>query len=93
MTEQLSSKPVQKLVDFENPLIKTLLAQNINIQESSLKYFVMPADGDTITLGNVLYKIVYARSNPFRFSAVPIGVLTNTELEQKLKGVNDAPKG
>lgn len=89
MTE---TKVTQKLIDFENPLVKSLLARNLKINASNLKYFVMPTEGDTITLGNVIYRISYVRENPFRFTAIPIGILTNTELEEALKKATTGEK-
>lgn len=74
----------QKLIDFENPLFKALLAQNFKINEKHLKHFVLPGVGDSITLGNVIYKITYVRENPYRFSAEPIGILTDEEFEKEL---------
>ena len=79
----------QTLVDFNNPLVKSLLARNLSITEGSLKHFILPAIGDTITLGNVIYKISYIRENPFRFTAEPIGVLKDEELEALLTQKND----
>lgn len=92
MSEQ--PKVEQKLVDFNNPLVKSLLAQNLKVDEDKLKYFVLPAEGDTITLGNVIYKIRYVRANPFRFSAEPIGILKDAEMERLLteqQGNGQAP--
>lgn len=77
----------QKLVDFENPLVKTLLARNLNIDENKLKHWVMPTEYDTFTLGNVIYKVVFVRNNPFRFSAEPIGIITDDEMVKKLEEV------
>lgn len=75
----------QKLVDFNNPLFKTLLARSFKVDEKHLKHFVLPQVGDSITLGNVIYQISYIRENPFRFSASPIGILTDEEFENALK--------
>lgn len=81
----------QKKIDFENPLFKTLLARNFKIDEKSLKYFVLPLVGDSITLGNVIYRIAYVRANPFRFSAEPIGILTDEDFEKELKKAVENP--
>ena len=75
----------QKLVDFNNPVFKALLARSFKVTEGSLKHFVLPTVGDTITLGNVIYKISHVRENPYRFSAEPIGILSDDELEEAIR--------
>lgn len=74
----------QKKVDFNNPLVKALLAKNLRVDEDKLRYFILPAEGDSITLGNVIYKITFVRANPFRFSAEPVGILKDAEMEKLL---------
>lgn len=82
----------QKLVDFNNPVFKALLARSFHVSEGHLKHFVLPTPGDTITLGNVIYKISYVRENPFRFSAEPIGILSDDELEEAIKKAVNSPE-
>lgn len=74
----------QRRIDFENPLFKSLLARNFKVNEKHLKHFVLPSIGDSITLGNVIYRITYVRENPYRFSAEPIGILTDEDFEKEL---------
>lgn len=82
----------QKLVDFNNPVFKALLARSFKVTEGSLKHFVLPTVGDTITLGNVIYKISYVRENPYRFSAEPIGILSDDELEEAIRKATGEPE-
>ena len=82
----------QKLVDFNNPVFKALLARSFKVTEGSLKHFVLPTVGDTITLGNVIYKISYVRENPYRFSAEPIGILSDDELEEAIRKAVSEPE-
>lgn len=79
---------MQKQVDFENPIVKALLARHVGVKENQLKDVVMPQVGDTITLGNIIYRIDYVREKPFRFSASPAGVLLDEEL-QSIKALSD----
>lgn len=75
---------MQKKIDFENPVFKTLLARSFKIDEKQLKHFILPNVGDTITLGNIIYSITYVRQSPFRFTAEPCGILTDEEFERLL---------
>lgn len=71
-----------KQVDLNNPLVKRLVELKLGIPKGFLKYFVLPQEGDKITLGNIVYRIVYIRENPFRFSAEPVAILQDEELEK-----------
>lgn len=74
----------RKLVEFNNPIFRRLLCLKTGVSEKDLKYLIMPAVGDTITLGNVIYKITYIKENPYRFSAEPIGIIQEKEMEEKI---------
>jgi hypothetical protein len=74
----------RKQIDFNNPIFRRLLCLKTNVSEKDLKYLIMPAVGDTITLGNVIYRISYIRENPFRFTAEPVGIIQEKEMEEKV---------
>ena len=74
-------KQIFKPVNFENPVFKTLLARKFQVREKHLKYFVLPVEGDKITLGNIIYRITYIRQSPFRFTAEPVAILSDEEAE------------
>lgn len=82
---------MQKRIDFENPIVKSLLSYNMKVEEKHLKHIIMPQVGDTITLGNIIYKIEYVRENPFRFSASPVGLLQDEEFEKAISSDGQAP--
>lgn len=72
----------KQAVDFNNPLIKRLIELKLKVPNGALKYFVMPLVGDTITLGNIIYKISYVRENPFRFTAEPVAILQDKDMQK-----------
>ena len=69
------------------------LRKKYNVSKSTAKELVkemsLPNVGDEFRLGNFLYKVVYTRTDPYRFTAEPVAIKEITpeseSLWQKIK--------
>lgn len=80
----------QKLVEFNNNEVKRTLAATLGVHKNSLQHLIMPATGTHLTIGEIVYRVAYVRSNPYRMSLEPVGVLDHSE-ETKTAGVDRSP--
>lgn len=64
-----------------NNVIIPKIMQRLGVPESKAKKFakhmILPREGMQFSLNGFMYKVVYIRQDPFRFTAEPIGIVDN----------------
>jgi hypothetical protein len=71
-------------ISFDHPTFKKVLAAKLGVPAKLVKFLVLPAEGQEITIHGIIYRVNYVRENPFRFSAEPVRV---SEPESEQHGV------
>lgn len=73
----MTNKPVM----FEHEAVKEYFEKLLGVPRRLLHKVILPAEGKELVIEDIVYKVVYTRTNPYRVTLEPIGVVDGETAE------------